>query len=426
MDIAKTLLKLAEDSAISGLIQSPQTLIMYVIACTLIYLAIVKKYEPLLLLPIAFGMLIANIPFAGLMDGPTLRFYLEATHNGRAGTPVILSAELINTLRANPEFTGAAIQEGMTVYQYTEAGGLLYYLYQGVKLGIYPPLIFMGVGAMTDFGPLMANPKSLLLGAAAQLGIFATFIGARLLGFTPQEASSIGIIGGADGPPALYLTSKLAPHLLGPIAVAAYSYMALVPVIQPPIMKALTTKKERMIVMEQLRPVSKREKIMFPIAVTLVVSLLLPSAAPLVGMLMLGNLFRESLVVDRLSKTAQNELMNIVTIFLGVTVGATASAETFLTAQTIKIIAMGIVAFSMGTAGGVLLGKVMCKLSGGKINPLIGSAGVSAVPMAARVSQVVGQKENPANFLLMHAMGPNVAGVIGSAIAAGMLLSMFG
>ncbi|MGI6690716.1 MAG: sodium ion-translocating decarboxylase subunit beta [Christensenellales bacterium] len=399
---------------------------MYVIACTLIYLAIVKEYEPLLLLPIAFGMLIANIPFAGLMDGPTLSFYLDATHNGRVGTPMILSAELLNTLRANPEFAGAALQEGMTVYQYTEAGGLLYYLYQGVKLGIYPPLIFMGVGAMTDFGPLIANPKSLLLGAAAQLGIFATFIGARLLGFTPQEASSIGIIGGADGPTALYLTSKLAPHLLGPIAVAAYSYMALVPVIQPPIMKALTTKKERMIVMEQLRPVSKREKIMFPIAVTLVVSLLLPSATPLVGMLMLGNLFREALVVDRLSKTAQNELMNIVTIFLGVTVGATASAETFLSPQTIKIMVMGVVAFSMGTAGGVLLGKVMCKLSGGKINPLIGSAGVSAVPMAARVSQVVGQKENPGNFLLMHAMGPNVAGVIGSAIAAGMLLSMFG
>ncbi len=279
---------------------------------------------------------------------------------------------------------------------------------------------------MTDFGPLIANPKSLLLGAAAQLGIFFTFIGASLLGFTPQEAASTGIIGGADGPTALWLTSKLAPHLLGPIAVAAYSYMALVPVIQPPIMRLLTTKKERAIVMEQLRPVSKREKIIFPIAVTIVVSLLLPSAAPLVGMLMLGNLFRESFVVDRLNKTAQNELMNIVTIFLGVTVGATANAETFLKLQTLQIILLGIVAFSVGTAGGVLLGKLMNKLSGGKINPLIGSAGVSAVPMAARVSQVEGQKANPGNFLLMHAMGPNVAGVIGSAIAAGILLSMFG
>ncbi|MEG0126774.1 MAG: sodium ion-translocating decarboxylase subunit beta, partial [Clostridia bacterium] len=313
-------------------------------------------------------------------------------------------------------------------YQYVqEAGGLLYYLYQGVKLGIYPPLIFLGVGAMTDFGPLIANPKSLLLGAAAQLGIFVTFIICyTFLGFTPQEAASTGIIGGADGPTALYLTAKLAPHLLGPIAVAAYSYMALVPVIQPPIMRALTTKKERMIVMEQLRPVTKREKIIFPIAVTIIVSLLLPSAAPLVGMLMLGNLFRESCVVDRITKTAQNELMNIVTIFLGVTVGATASAATFLQWKTLSIIVVGVLAFAFGTAGGVLLAKLMNKISGGKINPLIGSAGVSAVPMAARVSQVEGQKANPGNFLLMHAMGPNVAGVIGSAIAAGILLSMFG
>ena len=298
--------------------------------------------------------------------------------------------------------------------------------HKGVKLGIFPPLIFMGVGAMTDFGPLIANPKSLLLGAAAQLGIFFTFIGAILLGFTPAEAGAIGIIGGADGPTAIFVTSKLAPHLLGPIAVAAYSYMALVPVIQPPIMKALTTKKERMIVMQQLKPVSKTQIVVFPIVVTIVVSLLLPDAASLVGALMLGNLFRVSGVTERLNKTMQNELMNIVTIFLGVTVGATATAGTFLQWGTIKIIVLGIVAFGCGTAGGILLAKLMNKLTGGKINPLIGSAGVSAVPMAARVSQVEGQKANPGNFLLMHAMGPNVAGVIGSAIAAGVLLSMFG
>ena len=312
-------------------------------------------------------------------------------------------------------------------YQYIKQnGGLLYYLYQGVKLGIFPPLIFMGVGAMTDFGPLIANPMSLLLGAAAQLGIFLAFIVALILGFTPAEAGAIGIIGGADGPTAIYVTTKLAPGLLGPIAIAAYSYMALVPVIQPPIMKALTSKKDRQIVMGQLRTVSKTEKIVFPIVVTVLVSLMLPSAAPLIGSLMLGNLFKESGVTERLSKTAQNELMNIVTIFLGVTVGATAKAETFLQPQTLKIIAMGVFAFGGGTAGGVLLGDLMCKLSGGKINPLIGSAGVSAVPMAARVSQKVGQAENPSNFLLMHAMGPNVAGVIGSAVAAGVFISMFG
>jgi len=312
-------------------------------------------------------------------------------------------------------------------YQYIKQnGGLLYYLYQGVKLGIFPPLIFMGVGAMTDFGPLIANPMSLLLGAAAQLGIFLAFIVALILGFTPAEAGAIGIIGGADGPTAIYVTTKLAPGLLGPIAIAAYSYMALVPVIQPPIMKALTSKKDRQIVMGQLRTVSKTEKIVFPIVVTVLVSLMLPSAAPLIGALMLGNLFKESGVTERLSKTAQNELMNIVTIFLGVTVGATAKAETFLQPQTLKIIAMGVFAFGGGTAGGVLLGDLMCKLSGGKINPLIGSAGVSAVPMAARVSQKVGQAENPSNFLLMHAMGPNVAGVIGSAVAAGVFISMFG
>lgn len=359
---------------------TPAHIIMLLISFLLLYLAIVKGFEPLLLIPIAFGMLLANIPGAGLMAEP---------QNG-------------------------------------QNAGLLYYLYQGVKLGIYPPLIFMGVGAMTDFGPLIANPKSLLLGAAAQFGIFFTLIGALLLGFTGPEAGSIAIIGGADGPTALYLTALMAPHLLGPIAVAAYSYMALVPIIQPPIMRALTTKEEREVEMEQLREVSKKEKIIFPILVTTVVSLIIPSATPLVGMLMLGNLFRESLLTHRLSKTAQNELMNIVTIFLGLTVGATANAETFLSFQTINIIVLGLLAFSVGTASGVLLGKIMYKVTGGKVNPLIGSAGVSAVPMAARVSQTEGQKANPKNYLLMHAMGPNVAGVIGSAIAAGMLLMFFG
>ncbi len=426
MDIIKVFEGLARDSGIGGLIAHPQTLIMLAISLVLIYLAIVKKFEPLLLLPIAFGMLLANIPLAGLMNPPGYTYALEAFRNGQAGTPLMVTAEILPQLTLPRELAGL-VTEGTMLYQYAgESGGLLYYLYQGVKLGIYPPLIFLGVGAMTDFGPLIANPKSLLLGAAAQFGIFGTFIVARALGFSPPDASSIAIIGGADGPTAIYLTGKLAPHLLGPIAVAAYSYMALVPVIQSLIMKAPTTKKERMVVMEQLRPVSKREKIVFPIMVTLVVSLLLPAATPLIGMLMLGNLFRESFVVDRLSQTAQNELMNIVTIFLGVTVGATANAATFLTLQTIKIIVIGIAAFSFGTASGVLLGKVMNKLSGGKINPLIGSAGVSAVPMAARVSQVVGQQENPGNFLLMHAMGPNVAGAIGSAIAAGVLLSMYG
>ncbi len=381
-----------------------QQIVMLLVGCILLYLAIVKKYEPLLLVPIAFGMILANLPGAGMMDHPY---------------------EVLNLVPA-----ADAANQG-TNYVVTHAdsyvnGGLLYYLYQGVKLGIYPPLIFLGVGAMTDFAPLIANPKSLLLGAAAQLGIFVAFIGALLLGFTTDEASSIGIIGGADGPTAIFLTSKLAPHLLGPIAVAAYSYMALVPVIQPPIMKAFTTKEERRIEMKQLREVSKTERIIFPIVVTIFISLLLPAAAPLVGMLMLGNLFRECLVTDRLNKTAQNELINIVTIFLGVTVGATANGETFLSLQTLGILAMGLFAFAFGTLGGVLLGKLMCKLSGGKINPLIGSAGVSAVPMAARVSQKVGQEANPRNFLLMHAMGPNVAGVIGSAVAAGVLLSLFG
>jgi len=305
-------------------------------------------------------------------------------------------------------------------------GGLFYYIYQGVKKGIYPPLIFLGIGAMTDFGPLIANPKSLLLGGAAQFGIFVAFLLSLLFGFDEKAAAAIGIIGGADGPTAILVTSQLKPELLGPIAVAAYSYMALIPIIQPPIMMALTTKEERSVVMKQLRPVSKLEKIIFPIAVTIIGSMLVPSAGPLLGMLMLGNLFRESLVVDRLSQTAQNELTNIVTIFLGLTVGATANAENFLTPETLKIIALGLIAFASGTIGGLLLGKLMYKLSGGKVNPLIGSAGVSAVPMAARVAQVVGQKENPENFLLMHAMGPNVAGVIGSAIVAGVFLSMFG
>ena len=368
--------------------------IMICISFILLYLAIKKEFEPLLLVPIAFGMLLANLPLAGLMDPPVVEVVRDAS-------------------------TGALVPVTKQV------GGLLYYLYQGVKLGIYPPLIFLGVGAMTDFAPLIANPRSILLGAAAQLGIFITFIGAIALGFTGPEAASIGIIGGADGPTALYLTSKLAPHLLGPIAVAAYSYMALVPIIQPPIMKALTTKEERMVVMEQLRPVSKKERIIFPIMVTVFCSLLLPSATPLVGMLMMGNLLRECGVVERLSKTAQNELMNIITIFLGTTVGATANAQTFLTPSTLKIIVLGLIAFSIGTAGGVLFGKLMYKTSGGKVNPLIGSAGVSAVPMAARVSQKVGQEANPRNFLLMHAMGPNVAGVIGSAVAAGLLLMFF-
>ena len=378
-----------------------KNLVMLAIGSFLLWLAIVRKFEPLLLLPIAFGMILTNLPGAGL-------FHSEMWNN-----------EFLNP--ASPHYHS---------YGYIMAnGGLLDVLYIGVKAGVYPCLIFLGVGAMTDFGPLIANPKSLLLGAAAQIGIFATFIVTQIdipgLGFTPEQAASIGIIGGADGPTAIFLTSKLAPELLGPIAVAAYSYMALVPVIQPPIMKLLTTKKERSVVMEQLRPVSKKEKIIFPIVCTIFVSLLLPSAAPLIGLLMLGNLFKECGVTERLCKTAQNELMNIVTIFLGVSVGATATAEAFLNWQTIGIFVMGVCAFGFGTAGGVLLGKLMYVLSGGKINPLIGSAGVSAVPMAARVSQVVGQKENPKNFLLMHAMGPNVAGVIGSAIAAGVFLALF-
>ncbi len=393
---------------------------MIIVACGLLYLAIVKKFEPLLLLPIAFGMLLANLPAAGLMNGPTYKFFPELAD--AVGYAKEMGKGLEEVVLAYSEELGEMAYR--VPYQ---NGGLLYYLYQGVKLGIYPSLIFMGVGAMTDFGPLLANPKSLLLGAAAQLGIFIAFFGAILFGYPPNAAASIGIIGGADGPTAIFVTSKLAPELLGPIAVAAYSYMALVPVIQPPIMRALTTKKERMIVMKQLRPVSKTELIIFPVVVTIVVSLLLPDAAALIGALMLGNLFRVSGVTERLSKTVQNELCNIVTIFLGVTVGATTNGATFLSWSTLGIVAMGIVAFAGGTAGGLLLAKLMNKLAGGNaINPLIGSAGVSAVPMAARVAQVEGQKENPGNFLLMHAMGPNVAGVIGSAVAAGVFIALFG
>ena len=369
-----------------------QNYVMLLVSFVLMYLAIVKKFEPLLLLPIAFGMLLTNLPGAGL-------YHPELFEGGHIHWPDFANANNV---------------------------GLLDYIYLGVKLGIYPCVIFIGVGAMTDFGPLLANPKSFLLGAAAQIGIFATFLGALVLGFNYAEAGSIGIIGGADGPTAIYLTSKLAPNLLGPIAVAAYSYMALVPVIQPPIMKMLTTQKEREIVMKQLRKVSKTEKIIFPIIVTVFVSLLLPSAAPLIGCLMLGNLMRESGVVERLSKTVQNELMNITTIFLGVSVGATTTATAFLNYQTLAILVIGILAFALGSAGGVLLAKFMNLFTKNKINPLIGSAGVSAVPMAARVSQTVGQEANPGNFLLMHAMGPNVAGVIGSAVAAGILLSFLG
>lgn len=381
---------IASESGFMGIFQNPGYLIMIIIACVLLYLAIVKQFEPLLLLPIAFGMLLANLPFGDIIH---MEFFL--TESG------------------HPDFVSVLNE-----------GGLADMLYLGVKLGIYPPLIFLGIGTMTDFGPLISNPKSLLLGAAAQLGIFTTYIGAKFLGFTGPEAASIGIIGGADGPTAIFVTSQLAPHLLGAIAVAAYSYMALVPIIQPPIMKALTTKKERQVVMKQLRTVSKTEKILFPIICTIIICLILPTAVPLVGMLMLGNLMKESGVVDRINKTAGNELMNIITIFLGVSVGCTTSADTFFNLQTAYIIALGLLAFCFGTAGGVLLGRVMCWVTKGQVNPLIGSAGVSAVPMAARVSQKVGQKENPQNFLLMHAMGPNVAGVIGSAVAAGILINI--
>ena len=367
--------------------------VMICVGCFLLYLAIVKEFEPLILLPMAFGMILANLPGSGIIH---MQY-----------------------------FVGDGLEHPMWV-EILNNGGLADMLYMGVKLGIYPPLIFLGIGTMTDFEPLIARPSSLLLGAAAQLGIFFTFVGAKILGFTNQEAGAIGIIGGADGPTAIYVTTKLAPHLLGSIAVAAYCYMALVPVIQPPIMKALTTEKERQVVMTAPRRVSKTEKILFPIIVTIIVALTLPDAAILVGCLMMGNLMKESGVVERITKTAGNELMNIITIFLGFSVGCTTNAATFLNIQTVEIIVLGIIAFGVGTAGGVLLGKVMCVVTHGKINPLIGSAGVSAVPMAARVSQKVGQEYNPRNYLLMHAMGPNVAGVIGSAVAAGILINMFG
>ena len=374
-----------------------KNLIMIFMAFIFLYLGIKKGFEPLLMVPIAFGMLLANIPGANL----------AVQYHDLQGFIDLMAGRMVD------ETTGAVCTPG-----------LMDFLYFGVKAGIYPPLIFLGIGAMTDFAPLIANPSSFILGAAAQLGIFFTYVGAILLGFTPQQAGSIGIIGGADGPTAIFVTSKLAPELLGTIAVAAYSYMALVPVIQPPIMRALTTKKERSIVMGNLRSVSKLEKILFPIMVTVIVSLLLPDAATLVGMLMLGNLLKESGRTERIAKAAQNELMNIVTIMLGLSVGATTSAQSFLNLNSIFIIALGLIAFSVGTAGGVVFGKIMSVLTKGKVNPLIGSAGVSAVPMAARVSQKVGQKENPSNFLLMHAMGPNVSGVIGSAVAAGVLLTL--
>ena len=408
-----TLVSIWQNSGFMGIAEDWRYLLMIVVACILLYLAIVKEFEPLLLLPIAFGMLMANLPGSGIIH---MQYFIAPEGADPALYPMF--SEILHN------------------------GGLADMLYMGVKLGIYPPLIFLGIGTMTDFGPLISNPKSLLLGAAAQLGIFATFFMAKfvhipynfvaqLIGlepiepFTGAEAAAIAIIGGADGPTAIYVTSILAAGLLGSIAVAAYSYMALVPVIQPPIMKALTTKKERSIVMKQLRTVSKTEKIIFPIMCTIIISLILPDSAVLIGMLMLGNLMKESGVVDRINRTAGNELMNIITIFLGLSVGCTTSADTFLTARTVLIVILGLLAFCFGTAGGVLFGKLMCWATKGQVNPLIGSAGVSAVPMAARVSQKVGQQENPTNFLLMHAMGPNVAGVIGSAVAAGILINIF-
>ena len=450
-------------------------LIMIFISCVLLFLGIKKKFEPLLLVPIAIGMLVTNLPGSGMfheilfagghvhwdifqgepitasflsemfsagVSADVLQPYVDSLWttaqslfdadalNQAAAQIAAASGDVANSIAVQIQTLASAEQfaaaSGVTLSNVTVSVGLIDVLYLGIKLGIYPCLIFMGVGAMTDFGPLIANPKSLLLGAAAQLGIFMTFIGCRLMGFSGAESSSVGIIGGADGPTAIFVTAMLAPALLGPIAVSAYSYMALVPVIQPPIMKALTTEKERQIVMKPLRQVSKKEKIFFPVVVTVFVALLVPSAAPLIACLMLGNLAKECGVLDRLSKTMQNELMNIVTIFLGVSVGATATAATFLSPKTLAIMGMGVVAFGFGTAGGVLLAKFMNLFLKEKINPLIGSAGVSAVPMAARVSQKVGQQYNPGNFLLMHAMGPNVAGVIGSAIAAGVLISLYG
>ena len=411
MNIGEILLTLWNKSGfaqiITGFVSNSgwQNLVMLVIACVLLYLAIVKKFEPLLLLGIAFGCLLSNLPGAGLYNQQLWDAYVQ-------GVPYVNAA--------------GEVVEHITFTTIIHDGGLLDIFYIGVKSSLYPCLIFMGVGAMTDFGPLLSNPKSLLLGAAAQLGVFVAFFGAVFLGFTGKEAASIGIIGGADGPTAIFLTSRLAPHLLGAIAVAAYSYMALIPLIQPPIMNLMTTPEQRKIKMVQTRQVSKTEKIIFPIVVTIFVAMLLPDTAPLIGCLMLGNLFKECGVTDRLSDTVQNAMMNIVTILLSTAVGATMIGSRFLTMETLKIVLLGVIAFGISTAGGLLGGQVMCALTGGKVNPLIGSAGVSAVPMAARVSNVQGQKANPSNFLLMHAMGPNVAGVIGSAIAAGFLLSVFG
>jgi len=402
INIGEVLLNLWESSGFAYIFANLtaggwQNLVMIIISCVLLYLAIVKKFEPLLLLGIAFGCLLTNLPGAGLYNQELWTNFMTEGHEAYHSYGTIL-----------------------------KEGGLLDFFYIGVKTSIYPCLIFMGVGAMTDFGPLLSNPKSLLLGAAAQLGVFAAFFGAVILGFTGPEAASIGIIGGADGPTAIFLTSQLAPHLLGAIAVAAYSYMALIPMIQPPIMNAMTTPEQRKIKMVQTRNVSKAEKIIFPIVVTIFVALLLPDTAPLIGCLMFGNLAKETGITDRLSDTMQNALMNIVTILLSTSVGATMVGSNFLTAETLKIVVLGVVAFGLSTAGGLLGGQIMCRVTKGKVNPLIGSAGVSAVPMAARVANTVGQKNNPSNFLLMHAMGPNVAGVIGSAIAAGFLLSVFG
>ena len=468
----KKLLEFLGDTGIAQLFKDPkwfQYLAMYVIIGALFYLAIVKKFEPLLLMPIAFGMLLANLPGANLMhldmffdeyyitvqDGQisgtlaahmqNFLYYLDM--NGLSDLYSVTNDSIVFNLSSLTEDGVAAFNSMFDLYlggaakisdgtvhikmtymikEVINNGGLVDILYLGVKLGVYPSLIFLGVGAMTDFSPLIANPKSLLMGAGAQLGVFVAFFGALLIGFTPMEAGAIGIIGGADGPTAILVTKELAPQLLGAIAIAAYSYMALIPIIQPPFMRLLTTEKERKIRMTNLRPVSKTEKIIFPIVVTLLVVMIVPDAAPLVGFLMLGNLFNVSGVADRLSKTSQNELINIMTIFLGVSVGATANAESFLKLQTLGIIALGLTAFVISTCGGLIVGKIMCKVTGGKINPLIGSAGVSAVPMAARVAQDEGRKADPSNFLLMHAMGPNVAGVIGSAVAAGVFLTFLG
>jgi len=433
MDILGTLSKLAVESGFAGFFAAGgwKNLIMIAVACVLLYLGIHKKFEPLLLVGIAFGVLLTNIPGAGLYHMEMWDAYIQGSAYDVTNDKALYEKTdddvvLMDLDAYRAEHPDAEIVEDIAFTDIIHHGGLLDILYIGVKAGIYPCLIFLGVGAMTDFGPLLANPKSLLLGAAAQLGVFLAFFGALMLGFSGPEAASIGIIGGADGPTAIYLTGLLAPWLLGPIAIAAYSYMALIPMIQPPLMRALTTEKERSVKMEQAREVSKTEKIIFPIVVAGFVILLIPSTAPLIGCLMFGNLLQVTGVTQRLGDTAQNALMNIVTLFLGISVGATTVASRFLSLQTIAIIVLGLVAFAFSTVGGLLVGKLMYKLSGGKINPLIGSAGVSAVPMAARVSQVEGQKANPSNFLLMHAMGPNVAGVIGSAIAAGFLLAVFG